>query len=111
VDGNEVVTARELLMRTASDGEHLAEATSRGLIVVTHNGNDFMTPCIAWCYWRQLWRLEEIPHAGVIAIPQRTLLPYARAAREIGNLVMREPRPWNQCWSFDLTAETWVRQV
>jgi hypothetical protein len=29
VDGNEVVTARELLMRTASDAEHLAEATSR----------------------------------------------------------------------------------
>jgi hypothetical protein len=110
-EGNQVLTARELRKLDATDGEHLAEATTRGLLLVTHNGNDFRTLCLAWHVWRRLWNLEAMPHAGVIAIPQRTRLPYARAAEEIGALLSRESNIWNQCWYFDLTAGDWVRQV
>jgi len=110
-DDHEVVTARELRAHSLSDAEHLAEATMRRFLIVTHNGNDFKNLCVAWRVWRRLWHLEDMPHAGVIAIPQRTRLPYARAAAEIGALLIRESTIWNQLWYFDLTVDRWVRQV
>jgi hypothetical protein len=110
-DNHEVVTARDLQTTALTDAEHLADATSRGYIIVTHNGNDFRNLCTAWRVWRRLWDLGEVPHAGVIAIPQRTRLSYTRAANEIGMLLMREPSIWNQVWYFDLAVDGWVRQL
>jgi hypothetical protein len=97
------VTARDLPTTALSDAEHLAEATSRGSIIVTHNGNDFRNLCTAWRVWRRLWEPGEVP--------QRTRLSYTRAANEIGTLLMREPNMWNQIWYFDLAVDGWVRQL
>lgn len=106
-----VLTSQELGQTAAHDGAQLMTATKLGRIVITHNGKDFRTLCQAWPFWRQAWGLEPAEHAGVIAIPQQTLLPYPEAARQIDRLLAQHPRAWNQLWFFDLRVGDWVRQV
>jgi hypothetical protein len=106
-----VVAERDRRTHATSDAEHLEAATSRGFLSVTHNRSDFKTLYIAWHVWRRLWNLGASSHAGVIAIPQRTRLPYTSAVTEIGALPAREPTMWNQLWYFDLDSDDWVRQV
>jgi hypothetical protein len=79
--------------------------------LVTHNGKDFRTLCQAWPYWREIWGLEPVAHAGVIAIPQQTFLPYLDAAHQIDRLLRPHGRLWNQLWYFDLKVGDWVQQI
>jgi hypothetical protein len=109
--GHDVLTTQAVGRIAAVDGEQLLTATERDRVLVTHNGKDFRTPCQAWPIWRRAWALDPAEHAGVIAIPQQTLLPYGQAAREIDRLVREHKRIWNGVWFFDVRIVGWVRQV
>ena len=109
--GHAVVTAQELGMSSAQDAEVLVVATELDRVVITHNGKDFRTLCQAWPLWRRRWGLPPAKHAGVVAIPQQTLLPYPAAADEIDQSLPRHLPVWNELWFFDLRSGDWVRQV
>ena len=109
--GHDVITTQELGRLPAPDAEQLVTATQLGRILVTHNGKDFRTLCQAWPTWRRVWGLEPAEHAGVIAIPQQTLLPLPQAARHVGRLLAQRGRVWNEVWFFDLRVGDWARQV
>ena len=78
---------------------------------MTHNGKDFRTLCQAWPVWRRVWGLAPIDHAGVIAIPQQTLVPYRDASRQIDRLLKTHEHLRNEFWFFDPRIAGWVRQV
>ena len=109
--GHNVVTSQELGQIAALDAEQLVTATQLDRILVTHNGKDFRMLCEAWPRWRRVWCLEPAEHAGVIAIPQQTLLPYPQAARQIDRLLEQHGRVRNELWFFDLRVGDWVRQA
>lgn len=109
--GHDVVTTHEFDQRAAVDAEQLVTATQRGRILVTHNGKDFRTLCQAWPRWRRVWGPDPAEHAGVLAIPQPSLLPHPRAARHIDRFLAQRERIWNELWFFDLRVGDWVRQV
>jgi Domain of unknown function (DUF5615) len=69
--GNQVLITAELGRRRAHDDEQLAFAAQRGLILVTHNGDDYLLFQRAWRHWADLWSTEPRPlHAGILAVPQ-----------------------------------------
>lgn len=109
--GHDVLTTQELGQVTALDAEQLLTATELGRVLVTHNGKDFRTLCQAWPTWRRTWGLAPTNHAGVIAIPQQTLLPCPQAARRIDRLVRARQPLWGALWFFDLTIGDWDQQV
>lgn len=109
--GHNVVTTQERHQLDATDAEQLVTATLLGRILITHNGKHFRVLCEAWQVWRRVWDLAPADHAGVIAIPQQTLLPYVEGASEIDRLLGRNGSIWNQVWFFDLRSSAWVRQV
>ncbi len=109
--GHTVLTSQELGAAAAFDAEQLMTATRLDRIVVTHNGKDFRTLCHAWPFWRRMWGLDPVEHAGVIAVPQQTLLSYPEAAHQIDRLLESHERIWNQLWFFDLRRDDWVKQI
>jgi hypothetical protein len=109
--GHKVLKAHDFDLGGAIDALHLVMASNLEAILVTHNGKDFRTLCQAWPYWRETWGLEPADHAGVIAIPQQTHLPYPQAAFQINRLLISRGRVWNQLWYFDLKAGDWVQQA
>lgn len=108
---HDVLTAREHGLLGGTDGEQRIEATRLDRVLITHSGKDFRTLCQAWPIRRRAWGLEPLAHAGVIAIPQQTRLPYPDAADHIDRLLASRPPPWNEVWYFDLQAGDWVRQI
>jgi len=108
--GHDVLTTQERGHIAALDAAQLVTATQLGRVLITHNGKDFRTLCQAWSLWRQGWGLDPTEHAGVIAIPQQTLLPYTQAAAAVGRL-LGERHIWNELWYFDLRIGDWIRQV
>lgn len=109
--GHDVLTTQELGRTAALDAEQLLTATELDRILVTHNGKDFRTLCQAWPVWRRVWGLAPIHRAGVVAIPQQTLLPYRDAARQIDRLLTMRDRLSNEFWFLDPRSVDWVRQV
>ena len=109
--GHTVSRAGDFDLGGAIDALQLVVATAQDSLLVTHNGKDFRTLCQAWPYWRAVWGLEPTDHAGVVAIPQQTHLPYPVAASRIDSLLGAQGSIWNQLWFFDHRSEKWVRQV
>ncbi|HUG60980.1 MAG TPA: DUF5615 family PIN-like protein [Methylomirabilota bacterium] len=108
---HDVLTARDHGTLTVTDAEQLLEATRLRRILVTHNGKDFRTLCQAWPIWRRDWGLVVAAHAGVIAVPQQSRLPYPDAAAHIDRLLASRQPLWNELWYFDLHEGDWVQQI
>ena len=108
---HDALTARDHGLLGATDAEQLLEATALNRILITHSGKDFRTLCQAWPVWRRAWGLAVLAHAGVIAIPQQTRLPYPDAAEHIDRLLANRHPLWNELWYSDLQMGDWVRQI
>ncbi|HEY7033219.1 MAG TPA: DUF5615 family PIN-like protein [Thermomicrobiales bacterium] len=84
--GNLVLITAELGRRRAYDEEQLAFAAQRGLILVTHNADDYLLLQRAWRHWADRWSVDPRPvHAGILAVPQvldNRIAPMAQAINE-----------------------------
>lgn len=67
--GHDVVSARTLDLRSATDAEHLLNVALSNRILVSHNFEDYELLHDAWQRWSEAWQTQQL-HQGVIIVPQ-----------------------------------------
>jgi Domain of unknown function (DUF5615) len=67
--GHQVVTARSLGQERATDDAQLLTATLRGLILLTHDIDDFQLLHDAWRRWPAIWGIAP-RHNGILIAAQ-----------------------------------------
>lgn len=65
--GHQAMTARELGMARAQDGEVLLAAAADDATVVTHNTRDFQMLHDAWIRWSRAWNVSAL-RPGILAL-------------------------------------------
>jgi len=69
MQGHDAISARDLGLQSASDGQQLLVAAQRGRIFVTNNREDYMLLHDAWLRWTEAWHVPE-RHSGIMVVPQ-----------------------------------------
>ncbi|HET7034395.1 MAG TPA: DUF5615 family PIN-like protein [Thermomicrobiaceae bacterium] len=106
---HDIVTASERGLRTATDAEQLIAATDESRILVTHNGKDYVLLFHAWRGLAMRWGVLPVPeHAGVISVPQVSLMPFTDSLRHI-NALIDGTTPWNEVYVWSAKKQSWDR--
>src|SRR3954447_2093170 len=82
IRGHGATAARSVGKSSAFDEDHLWYATQHGLILITHNIEDFLMLHRAWVQWQ-----VSQPHPGILLINQMPRGGAARTAEEIHQFV------------------------
>jgi len=67
--GHSVVTAHELGLDSAPDGQQLLSARAAQRILVSHNRKDFQLLHDTWYRWAEAWGVHR-DHEGILILPQ-----------------------------------------
>lgn len=115
--GHAVIATRDLTLERAPDDVQLVAAHSRGLILVTHNADDFLLLHNAWLTWHLVWGVPPAPpHPGIINLEQRpideldlALEQFLRRAIPLANemVTWRRNSGW---WLWNIEARRWIQQ-
>ena len=84
--GHIIFTTRTESRLGSNDPDQRFFAANRGLVIVTHNRDDFGLLHQAWLVWTQQWGLQR-PHAGIIVLGRVLNKPTGEYADLIGDLL------------------------
>jgi Domain of unknown function (DUF5615) len=99
--GHSVLTTKQAGLGSSRDDEQLVAATDRGRLLIIHNSEDFLLLYHAWRTLSRRWGAPDDHHAGILVVPQHTIVPYERSAREIDSLVRVQREVWGRYFSYD----------
>ncbi len=96
--GHDVLTARDLRLRSAGDDLHLLTATHLGRILVSYD-IDFRVLHHAWRRWSADWGVSR-QHSGILLIPQPPVCPATRGAQALLDILARGIVVTNELWQW-----------
>lgn len=107
IRGHRAFTTRDLGHLGATDDPQLLTAAELGLVLLTHDVEDYVLLHDAWRRWSAAWSV--LPrHAGILIAPQRW--PTLQIADEVSWFLNVGPQLTNELYRW-LPASGWTRRV